>query len=154
MSPQRKHVGVVVLICLALGAAIGFFLFWLVIARDTRLEIVSSIAQDATRLNVMHDKFSGVVLDHNETARSILVNIPNSFPSNESGVSPIRLQYTADTKWFAVEYIFSSGVMIQRRVSEVAPRTLPKDALVSVILYHNGYEFQTIGIAYLRRINI
>jgi len=145
---------VFVLISIAIGAAIGVLLFRSVVARDTRLEFVSSIVRNATPDRDTHDRFSGTVLDHNEGTRTIVLNIRNSFPPNESRTSPVQLSYTADTQWFAVDYIFRDGVMMQRRSTEVKARPLPKDALVNVILYHDGEEYKTIAITYLRRVNI
>lgn len=137
-----------------LGIGIGFLVFQTVIDRDTRLATVSKAVGNIFRIDVPIVKYSGTVLRHDEEKNILVLNIPSSFSISASSTIPVMLQYTPETKWMSIEYVFRDGVMEKRHWSNEESRQLPRDALVSIVQYYDGIQWRSVAIAYLRKTNI
>lgn len=136
------------------GIGLGVFIFQTIIDRDTRHVAISKIVRDIFDASIPFVKYSGTVLQHDETKKNIVLNIPNSFSINSSKSIPMLLPYDSQTEWVSIEYAFRNGLMEKRHWSKEEPRQVPRDALVSVVQYYDGMKWRTIAIAFLRKTNI
>lgn len=145
---------ILVIAGLLLGTGIGFIAFQKMIDRDTRYAAISNLMRSFFPGPVPVVKYSGTILRHDETQKTLVLNVPNSFSIDPTNTIPVMVPYTSDTKWMSIEYAFRNGVMEKRHWSDEGPRQLPRDALVSVVRYYDGTEWRTVAIAYLRKTNL
>lgn len=139
---------------LLLGTGIGLIVFQKIIDRDTRYATISSLVRVVFQGATPIVKYSGTILRHDEAQKTLVLNVPSSFSIDSSNTVPVMVPYTSDTKWMSIEYAFRNGVMEKRHWSDQEPRQLPRDALVSIVQYYDGTEWQTVAIAYLRKTNL
>lgn len=154
MQRFRLTALILAIVGLLIGTGIGFLVFQKAIREDTRYAIVSDLVKSVFHGNPPTVKYSGTVLRHDVENKTLILNVPSSFSIHASNTIPVMISYMPETTWMSVEYAFRDGLMEKRHWSGEEPRQLPRDALVSVVQYHDGTEWRTIAIAFLRRTNL
>jgi len=155
MSRVRFKVYSIFTVCALLGATAGTFGFPHVVKSELDARMLALLpGMHVFGMRHITEKYSGPLVSIDIPNQRIVINVADSFPQSERAVTPMEFRFDDATVWSSVEYIFKDDVLERRGLISEQPRNLPEGTLISVFQDHDGREWRTVSIAFLRRTNL